>query len=161
MARTFTPLTGTGAGSAIILNDKFGFQSAEKIRQALDIAAYLGGHFDLGGDERGILSASYVPVNGSRRFSLDGSQVGGLTLEVVLSYYTSNAATSVRLRVRNLTDSTNAVEGTLSTATTRTEETLTVTLASGIKSYELQITGGNATNGIFGWGYLRLRKIPA
>jgi hypothetical protein len=159
--RTYDPLTGGGAGSVYQAGDKWGYQTAEDVRNNEDIAAYLMGHLDLGGDERGILSASYVPVNGSRRFSLNGSSLGGVTLEAVVSYYTSNAATSVTVRVRNLTDSTDAEEGTLSTATTRTDEVLTLTLAAGIKSYELQVVGGDALNEVYAWGYLRLRVVPA
>jgi hypothetical protein len=161
MARTFTPITGSGGGGVYVSGDKHGYQTEEKIRQALDLLAYMVGHIDLGGDERGILSASYVKVNAPRTISLKGDNLGGLTLEAVVYYYTANAATSVRVRVRNLTDASDAVVGTLSTATTETEEVLTLTLVAGTKSYQLQVTGGDANNEVYAWGYLRLRKIPS
>lgn len=164
MSRTFTPLTGGGAGSAYQAGDKWGYQTAEKVRQGLDIAMYFGREFDLGGDERPMTittPGTFQAVNGSRRLSHDGDNDGSLTLEAVVSYYTSNAATSVQVRVRNLTDSSNAATGTLSTATSRTDETLTLTLASGVKSYELQWDAGNVTNPVYAWGYIRLRKVPA
>jgi hypothetical protein len=160
-SRTFTPLTGTGAGSAYQLNDKWGYQTAEKVRNGLDVANYIAGHLDLGGDERGILSASYVPVNGYRSFDLNGDSLGGMTLEVVFFTYTTNAATSATPRLRNTTDSTTAAQGAAVTATSVTREVVTATIASGIKTYRLEVIGGNATNGILCWGYLRLRKVPA
>ncbi len=160
--RTFTPITGGGAGGAFIAGDRFGYQTVEKIRNDLDIAGYLGGHLDLGGDERGILSASYTGVNGARSFDLNGDSLGGMTLEAVVFYYTANASTTVNVRVRNTTDSSNA--GTIagaSAATTVTREVVTLTLASGIKTYRLEVTGSDALNGVYCWGYLRLRKVPA
>src|SRR5512138_334824 len=151
--RTYTAITGGGAGGAYQSGDKFGYQTAEKIRNDMDIAAYIAGHLDLGGDERGILSASYVPVNGSRSFDLNGDSLGGMTLEAVVFYYTANASTTVNVRVRNTSDSSNA--GTISAAsaaTTVTREVVTLTLASGIKTYRLELTGSDALNGVYCWG---------
>jgi hypothetical protein len=161
MARTFTPITGSGSGGSIIASDKWGVVKSESVRQALDMALYLAGHLDLGGDERGILSASFVAVNGPRSFSIQGDCTGGLTLDAVVYYYTSDASTTVQVRVRNTTDSTTAASGAVSASTAVVSETLTVTLASGTKSYQLQVTGSDAVNPVYAWGYLRLRKIPA
>lgn len=163
--RTFTPMTANTDLTTITAytnGTKFGYQDAEWARQDLDVMSYLAGHLDLGGDERGILSASYVPVNGYRSYDLNGDTLGGLTLEAVVFYYTANASTTVNVRVRNTTDSSNA--GTItaaSAATTVTREVVTLTLASGIKTYRLEATGSDALNGIYTWGYLRLRKVPA
>ncbi len=160
--RTYTALTGGGAGSAYQSGDRWGYQTAEKVRNDLDIAVYLAGHLDLGGDERPILSASYTPVNGYRSYDLNGSTLGGLTLEAVVFFYTTNAATTVNVRVRNTTDSSNA--GTIagaSTATTVTREVVTLTLAAGIKTYRLEVTGSDAVYPVYAWGYLRLRTVPA
>lgn len=160
--RTYTAITGGAAGGAYQAGDKLGYQTVEKIRNDMDIAAYIAGHLDLGGDERGILSASYVPVNGYRSFDLNGDSLGGMTLEAVVFYYTDNASTTVNVRVRNTTDSSNAATITAaSAATTVTREVVTLTLASGIKTYRLEVTGSDALNGVKCWGYLRLRKVPA
>ncbi len=160
--RTYTALSGGGAGGAFQAGDRFGYQSVEKIRNDLDIAAYIAGHLDLGGDENGILSAAYVAVNGSRSFDLNGDSLGGMTLEAVVFYYTANASTTVNVRVRNTTDSTNAgAISVASAATTVTREVVTLTLASGIKTYRLEFTGSDALNAVYCWGYMRLRKVPA
>jgi len=160
--RTFSTLTGSGPNNAYIPGDKWSAQVAEKVRNDVDIANYLGLTLDLGGDEDPILSASYVRVNCARSASLNGDTLSGMTLEAVVYYYTTNASTTVNVRVRNVTDSTDA--GTItaaSNATTLTEEVITLTLASGVKSYQLQVTGSDAVNGVIAYGYIRIRKVAA
>lgn len=163
--RTFTPMTANTdlvTITAYTNGSKFGYQDAEWARQDLDIMSYIAGHLDLGGDENGILSASYVPVNAARTYDLNGSTLGGLTLEAVVFYYTASAATTVEVRLRNTTDSSNAgIIAAPSAATTVTREVITLTLASGIKTYQLQVTGSDAVNGVYAWGYIRLRKVPS
>jgi hypothetical protein len=163
--RTFSPLTANTDLTTIdpyVNGSKFGYQDAERARQDLDILSYLCGHFDLGGDERPILSASYVGVNGHRSYDLNGDTLGGMTLEAVVYFYTTNASTTVNVRVRNTTDGSNAgAIAAASAATTVTREVVTLTLASGIKTYRLEVTGSDALNGIYAWGYLRIRKVPA
>jgi hypothetical protein len=149
--------------SAHAVGDKFGYQTLEKLRQNHDQHAYVGGSpLDLGGsDDVGILSAAYVPVIAPHELTIDGDVLGGLTLEANVYYRTENASGSVTVRVRNVTDSTNAATGTTSISTTLTKETLTLTLASGPKVYRLEVIGGSATYAVFAFGELRLRKVPA
>jgi hypothetical protein len=164
MARTFTALTGGGAASAYQTGDKFGYQSAEKIRQALDLLANIGAGYPLGGDEVPMTvatPATYQAVNGAITWDLNGDNFGGMTLEVVFFSYTSNAATSVTPRLRNTTDSTTAAQGAAVTATSVTREVVTVTLASGVKTYRLEWTASNATNPVYCWGVTRFRKVPS
>jgi hypothetical protein len=160
--RTFTPLTGGGAGGVYAAGDKWGYQTAEKVRQAQDIALYLP-HLNLGGMDIGIVTgaATWAPVPGYQELTLDGASLGSLTKDLVVWSYTSNASTAVQLRLRNVTDSTNAATSTSITTTTATKETVaSVTLASGVKVYRLEILGGAADH-VYGWGHLRLRTTPA
>lgn len=148
--------------SAIVSGDPWSFTRGEYARMNHDIAAYCGLQADLGGDERGILSASYVAVNGARSYDLNGDTLGGMTLEAVVFYYTANAATTVNVRLRNTSDASNAgAIAAASAALTVTREVVTLTLASGIKTYQLQVTGSDALNGVYAWGYLRIRKVAA
>lgn len=162
--RTYTALTGGGAGSAYQSGDRWGYQTAEKVRNGLDIASYLAGHLDLGGDETAItvaVGATYEPVKGYRSYDLNADTLGGLTLEAVVFYKTANAGTSVTVRVRNTTDSSTAATGTTSTSTSIVREVLTLTMASGVKTYRLELAGSNTSNTVAAWGYLRLRTVPA
>ncbi len=163
--RTYTALTGGGAGSAYQSGDRWGYQTAEKVRNDLDICAYLAGHLELGGDERPMTiatPATWQAVNGARTYDLNGDSTGGLTLQAVVFYYSSNAGTTVNVRLRNTTDGSNAgAISAASAATTVTREVFTVTLASGIKTYQLQWDASNTTNPVYAWGYLRLRVVPA
>jgi hypothetical protein len=107
------------------------------------------------------VGGTYQPVSGSIRFDLDGDQLGGMTIETLFSSYTTNAATSVTMRLRNITDSTVAAQAAAVTATSVTRETVTTTIASGTKTYELQWTASNTTNQVYAWGVVRIRKVPA
>lgn len=161
MARTFAVVKA----SAVVNGDKFGYQKTEIIRQDLDLLAYNSGAYPLGGIEIPMTvatPATYEPALNAITWDLDGDNLGGLTLDVIFFNYTSNAGTSVTSRLRNTTDSTTAAQGAASTSTTRgTSETVSVTLASGVKTYQLQWTASNATNPVYVWAVLRFRKVPA
>jgi hypothetical protein len=95
-------------------------------------------------------------------YDWNGDNDGGLTLEAVVFYYTANAATTVNVRLRNTTDSSDAgAIAAASAATTVTREVITLTLASGVKTYQLQVTGSDALNPVYAWGYFRIRVVPA
>lgn len=150
--------------SAFISGDAWTYLVGEQARQNDDVAAYCGFHGDLGGsDDVGLMTASYLPVISPRQLTLNGDTLGGLTVELVVYTRTSNASTSVTARLRNVTDSSTPTGGTSTTitSTTLTAETLTPTLASGAKAYRLEIIGGDASNPVYGFGFLRARKVAA
>jgi hypothetical protein len=151
--------------SAVVAGDKFGFQKTEILRQDLDLLAYCGTLLDLGGsDDVGIISSSggtFTPVRGYREYLLNADSLGGLTLDVVMFYRTSSAGTSVQLRVRDTTSPATLATGTSSTSTTLVKETVTVTAWSGDKDIRLEIASGNTNAEVFGYAYLRFRKVPA
>lgn len=158
--RTFAVLKS----SALIAGDAWSVAVAEASRQNHDIAAYCGVHADLGGnDDVGLLTAAYLPVIGYRELTINVDTLGGLTVELVVYTRTADAATSVTTRLRNVTDSSTPSGGTSTTitSTTLTAETLTPTLASGVKVYRLELIGGDALNPVFGYGFLRARKVAA
>ena len=163
MSRTFAAFTGSGGGGALVSGDKFGFQTAEKIRQAIDLLAYLGDHLPLGGDEfTGHVTgaATWEAVDATKVITIDGSNLGGMDLEVLFFSKTENAAQAVQLRLRNTTDASNAAVSTSSSSTTLVAQAaVAATLASGVKSYRLEILGG-ATYAVFGAAFLRIREVP-
>lgn len=158
--RTFTVLKS----SAIVTGDDWTFTRGENTRQALDIAAYCGLSVDLGGsDDVGLLTAAYLPVIGARDLTLNGDTLGGLTVELVVSSRTADAATAVTVRLRNVTDGATPTGGTSTphVSPTLTTETLTPTLASGVKVYRLEVIGADALNAVYGYAFLRARKVAA
>jgi len=161
MSRTFVPLVGSDTSEPYLVGHKWGYQTAEKLRQNLDTLAYLGVILDLGGsDTTGQLTASYAPVPQYRDYALNGTTMGGITTEAVVYSRTFNAGTSVTVRLRNTTASTTAATSTTITATSVTKEVLAVTLSASLADYRLEILGGNASAAVFAWGYLRFRRIP-
>jgi hypothetical protein len=165
--RTFARLQGGGTAGAVIVGDYLkattGNLNVEQIRHSTDQAIYLGLKGSLGGSETtGIITgaATWAPVSGVIPYTINGDGYGGLTKQIIVYYRTTNTATAVQMRLRNLTDSSNAVAGTLySTDTALQTETLTVTLASGAKVYRLEILG-DASNPVIGWGRWNVEVVP-
>jgi hypothetical protein len=161
MANTFTALTGTGAGSSYQAGDKFGFQTAEKIRGNFNALAEAGIWMPM---QAGVIAVTTVaatfqdvPFYIDRDINAD--EVGGFTVDITYYSYTTNASTSVTLRLRNTTDSSTIDTSDAVTATTITKETNTVTLTAGaIKNYRLQIAASSASHPVVGWAELRIRK---
>lgn len=164
MARTFVPWAGAGAGGAIVaLTDVWGNVKIERTRQALDLLAYVGDAIPLGGDPSvGFVTgaATWEAVNAALAHSIDGDNLGGMTIDLVVTTWTENGAQTVQARLRNTTDGSNAAVSSSHSSTSPTTETVSVTLASGVKSYRLEVLGG-ATHAVFCSAYLRIRKVPA
>jgi hypothetical protein len=141
--------------SAFVVDQILGFQTMNVVRLNTLAALGMRAHADLGGDDvNGLLVSSYADVTSRRPVYLDGTNTGGLTRQARIQYRTSNAATSVIWRVRNITDSTTLAQGASSTSTSIVEEVVSITPAAGEKEYRLQVQGGNADNAIFAFGHL-------
>jgi hypothetical protein len=147
-----------------ILDQRFGFQDANKIKN--NIIAVASGRLQhyLGGDRLravpNVASAqdaiNYIDVE------LDGTQLAGLTVQARVEVRTANAGTTVTPKIRNVTDASDAGTGVACSATntdytgTNQKQTITLTVASGIKKYRLQLTPSNTTNDVFGTGYIEI-----
>jgi hypothetical protein len=83
----------------------------------------------------------------------------GATVQAVVEVRTLDGGTSVTPKIRNLTDSTDAIIGLACTATnadysgTNQRQTLGFTPVAG-KRYRLMLTPSNATNGVYGIGFV-------
>lgn len=144
--------------SAFVLDQIFGYQTANKLREnAIALASAKLVH-ELGGSRLfGMKTAAYADVPDWRDVVIDGTNLGGFTKVARVQRRTSNVATSVQAKIRNITDGTDAGVGVAYSADTNwNEETITLTLAAGIKTYRLQHIGGNATNDIFSIGRIEI-----
>lgn len=162
--RTHAPLGGTTPETAFVNGHRWGYQDAEQVRQSIDVAMYLGDAIHLGGHaSTGYVTgaATWEAVAPALAFTLNGDSLGGLTIDLVVTSWTENAAQAVQVRLRNTTDSANAAISTSHSSTSPTTETVTgVTLASGVKSYRLEVLGG-ADWAVFATAYLRIRDVAA
>lgn len=147
-----------------VLDQRLGYQTANKIKG--NIIALASGRLThyLGGDRLravpNVASAqdaiNYIDIE------LDGTQLAGFTIQLRVEVRTANAGTSVTPKLRNVTDSTDAGTGVACSATntdytgTSQKQTITVTLAAGVKKYRLQLTPSNTTNDVFGTGYVEI-----
>lgn len=144
MATGWTAVTsGSGAGGAIVGGvDKVGADGfAEPVRAS---AIALGfAPFPFGGSRSSsVIGAVYVDVHEWVDFILPDAKFGGFTWTAKVEIFCADAGTSGRARVRNITDSTTAVEGAVVTAQAWTKQDLVWVPTVG-KTYRLQALKGN------------------
>lgn len=150
--------------AAKVLDDVFGYQSANRIRENLIALASARLTYHLGGSR-----TVAVPLVASAQdaidfidIELDGTNLGGFTKQLRVEVRVANAATSVTPKLRNVTDGTDAGTGVACSATnadysgTNQKQTITVTVATGVKKYRLQLTPSNTTHPTFGIAYVEI-----
>jgi len=147
-----------------VLDDPFGYQSANFIRDNLVALGSRRAVYPLGGSRTVTIplvaaaqdAADYLDIE------IDGTNLGAFTKNLRVECRTLNVGTSVTPKLRNMTDSTDAGIGVACAATNadysgaNQKQTVAVTIASGIKKYRLQGTPSNTTNGTFVIGYLEV-----
>lgn len=150
--------------AAYVLDNVFGFQSANKHRENLITLAARRAVYPLGGSRSVSLPlvASAQNAEDYLDIEIDGTNLGGFTANLRVECRTTNAGTSVTPKLRNMTDSTDAGTGAACSATAtdysgaNQKQTIVVTIAAGIKKYRLQGTPSNVTNPTFVIGYLEI-----
>jgi hypothetical protein len=83
----------------------------------------------------------------------DAASTGG-TYAAKIDLLCESGSTTITPRIRNITDSSDAVVGSASSSTSWTTQTLTFTPASG-KTYRLQVVKSDDLNACWAIGYLR------
>jgi len=149
--------------AAYVLDNVFGYQSANKHRENMIALASRRAMYPLGGSRQTTLPlvASAQDAIDYLDVELDGDELAGMTIQARVEVR-AGAATAVTPKIRNVTDGTDAGTGVSCSATnsdysgTNQKQTITVTLAAGVKKYRLQCTPANTTDGTRGIGYLEI-----
>lgn len=148
--------------AAYLFDQPFGYQSANKFREnMIALASAKITHF-LGGSRSVSLPlvASVQDAVDYIDIELNGTNLGGFTIQVRVECRTDNAATTITPKLLNVTDATDAATGVACASTTFSglngTQTLTATIAAGVKKYRLQGTPSNNTNPTFLIGYLEI-----
>jgi len=143
--------------AAYVLDQVFGYQGANKIRDNLIALGSRRAVYRLGGSRIVSLplvasaqdAAEWIDVE------IDGTNLAAFTANLRVECRTMAAGTSVTPKLRNVTDATDAGTGVACVATAtdysgaNQKQTVVVTLAAGIKKYRLQGTPSNTTNATF------------
>lgn len=145
--------------STFVLDQVYGYQTANKIRDNLVVLAsrrtgrFLGGSRVVPNDVAlslfGPMRAASVSLGPIDAYSyidveIDGTNQSGITYQARVEVRTDQTAVSITPKIRNVTDSTDAGTGSACTATaqdysgTNQKQTIALTIASGIKKYRLQ-----------------------
>jgi len=151
--------------ATFLLDEVFGYQDANEIKD--NIIALASGRIgrSLGGSRQ-----VSVPIVASAQdaidyidVEIDGTLLAGLTVRARVEVRTADAGTGVTPKIRNITDSVDAVTGVSSTSITwggaDSYQTLTFTPVTGIKKYRLMLTPANTTNPVFGIGEIEIFAI--
>lgn len=160
---TYNPPIGSGAGGSYNVGDKFGAQSAEKIRQSFDALVGRRAVYPLGGSRNVALQHNAViEAYDYLDIEIDGTDLQNFTAQARVEVRVENAGLSVTPSIRNVTDSADVGTGLACVATaadysgTNQKQTITVTLASGVKKYRLRFTPTNNTYYFVGIGYIEV-----
>lgn len=150
--------------SDFVLDQLLGYQSANKLKNNIVSLASTRVGRSLGGS-RTAPNFAVVDPNTFRLRSkypglgphdaesyldveIDQTLMSGLTVRARVEVRTNNPGVSITPKIRNVTDATDAGTGAACTATaadfsgTNQKQTITITLASGIKKYRLMYTLG-------------------
>lgn len=145
--------------TAYILDQVFGYQDANEIRNNLIALASFGSCHDCGGStEHGTRSASFVSVPDRRRPKINGANKTGMTVTFEGEYRTSDTSTAVSWQVVDLDNASTVVAsgGPYSASTNWQTIAATLTLNSGDHRYELQVKGADANHDVFAYGEIKL-----
>jgi len=164
MALTYESMTGDGTlvvDRDYQAGDDWGYLDATQARQAIKQAKYVGYRFDLGGEDATQVTSSWQAIRRGTPQTIQFDNLGGLDHDAIFYLYTTDAGTSVQLRIWNETDSSVLVASSVKTDLTVQEQIVTITTPPNAnKKYVLQIQGGNTDAGVVGWAYIRSRKLP-
>lgn len=160
---TFNPLVGGGGGGAYQTGDRWGYQTAEKVRQNFETLIGRRAVYPLGGSRNASLQHNAViDAYDYLDIEIDGTDLAGLTAQARVEVRVENAGLSVTPSIRNVTDSTDAGTGLACVATSSTyagtnqKQTIALTLASGVKKYRLRFTPTNNTYRFWGLGIIEV-----
>lgn len=150
--------------AAYVLDQVWGYQGANRHRENLIALGSRRASYHLGGSRTVTLPlvASAQDAQDWIDVEIDGTNLTGFTARLRVECRTLNAGTSVTPKLRNVTDGTDAGVGVACSATAadysgaNQKQTITVTLATGVKKYRLQGTPSNTTNGTFVIGQLEI-----
>lgn len=147
---------------AFVLDQAFGYSSANKLRANAIALASARLTYHLGGS-RSVAIPMVAAAQDAIDYldiELDGTNLAGFTISLRVECRTSNAGTSVTPKLRNVTDGTDAATGAACSATTfggaNGTQSITATIAAGVKKYRLMATPSNTTNPVFIIGYLEI-----
>lgn len=149
--------------SAFVLDQIFGYQTANYIRENAIALASARLKYELGGSR--VLSLPQVAsAQDAANYidqEIDGTNLGGFTKQARVEVR-AGAATGITPKVRNVTAGTDAGTGVSCTATnadysgSNQKQTISLTLAAGVNKYRLMGTPANTTDPTFCIGHIEI-----
>lgn len=146
-------MAGWNPVGATIATDRRGAESWTKLDESDKAAVFHS--VPLGGSRSQAVSGTgYQDAADYLDFRVPDAASAGATYKVYVDLLCENAATSITPKIRNITDSSDAVVGSASTSTTWAEQTLTFTPVAG-KKYRLMFVKSDDVYAAWGIGLLQ------
>jgi hypothetical protein len=148
------------AFSDFILDQVYGYQSANKLKNNIEALAAMAITRSLGGSrENSVIGSGDLDPFEYRDAVIDSTKLGDLSCRARVETLTTDAGTSVQPKIWKDPLGTPAVHvaGTAHTGTTWTEELIALTpLVAGSQRYRLKLTTNNGTNPVKGLGVIEI-----
>ena len=136
-----------------VSTDRRGAESWNKLDDSVKTGAFVT--HPLGGSRTiGLTGTGYQDAMDYVDFVMPNAASTGATYEALIDCLCENAATTVTPKIRNITDSSDAVVGSAHASTSWALQTLAFTPASG-KTYRLMLVKSDDTYDAWGIGSLR------
>lgn len=156
-------LTGSGAEDAYVAGDRWGAQTAERVRLNLRALSGIRHVLPLGGSRnQGLIHSTVVDAYDYLDVEIDSTEIAGLRVRARVEVRVADASINVTPSIRNVTDGSDVVTGAACAATsadysgTDQKQTLTVPLTAGVKKYRLRLTPSASTFQCWGIGYIEI-----
>ena len=144
--------TGNVTGLQAALTAEITLRAAQVLAlQQIGVRYPLGGSLVEGLEGTGTLDV-FNPI----LVTVNGTQFPGYTMTVVVEGYSADGIVTVTPSLYNLTTATVAGTGTAIAASTRTAQSFTATIASGVNQYLLQLTPSAGTQFVYLNGYVSI-----
>lgn len=135
-------------------NSQFASEEYQKLRDAI-LAAVFDMGLRIGGSRSVAVSGTgYQDATDYLDFRVPDAASAGAVYKVYVDQLCENAATSITPKIRNITDSSDAVVGSASTSTSWAEQTLTFTPVAG-KRYRLMFVKSDDVYRCYGIGFVQ------
>lgn len=151
-------------GLSFAIDDGAFAQDVDEITDNIVAIARAALEKDLGGSKNigSELLATVQDAPEWRDVWIDGTQIAGFTVEAEIFCRTSVAATTITPKVRNITAASDAGVGVACSVVdtdyegANQQQTITLTIATGLNRYRLQLTNDDANNPTFADAKIRI-----
>lgn len=147
-------MAGWQTPSALTAGDEFASEEYTKLRDAILAAVFAPGLRIGGSRTAAVAGTGYQDAEDYLDFRVPDAASAGAVYNVYVDLLCEDASTTITPKIRNITDSSDAVVGSASSSTSWAEQTLSFTPVVG-KKYRLMFVKSDDAHKCLGIGFLQ------